>query len=306
MVHHTVSAARNDIHITSLRRRTTSMLCAALASCAWGCGNSPDKQSAPTQAHIDEWQTLLSGDWTIPPGEEDYVCVRKTLTKDVYIRGVSALNPPGTHHTNLTIGDPSKPDGTYPCTVVENLSVSIFGSGVGTDPVQFPEGIGMKLPAGSQLLLNLHLFNVGETEMSGTSGTKILPIAEKAIEHLAEDNPAVKLDLDILPNQETTATGSYAVPDDSTLFAVLPHMHQLGTHSKVVAHSSLDGDRVLHDQPYSFDSQLYYPVDSIRMAEGDTIEYECTWMNTTSRTIHFGQSSLDEMCAVGIYRYPGQ
>lgn len=233
------------------------------------------------------------------------MCVRYTLTKDTYIRGVAAVNPLGTHHTFLTIGDPTKPDGTYPCTVTENFSVSIFGSGVGTDPVQFPKGVGMKLAAGSQLLLNLHLFNVSDKELSGTSGTQILPADESKIEHVADDNPAVTLDLNILPNQETTSTDSYTIPEDSTLFAVLPHMHQLGTHSRVVAHSSLDGDRVLHDAPYSFDSQLYYPVESTRMAKGDAIEFECTWMNTTSRTIHFGQSSLDEMCAIGLYRYPG-
>jgi hypothetical protein len=281
------------------------VLCAALASLAWGCGNSSEPKAAPPeQVPVEAWQTLLTGDWTIQPGAEDYVCVRQTLTSDVYIRGVSAVNPRGTHHTNLTIGEPTKPDGTYPCTVAENLSVSIFGSGVGTDPVHFPEGVGMKLAAGSQLLLNLHLFNVGDSELSGTSGTEVLPIDESDIEHLAEDNPAVKLDLNILPDQETTTMGSYTVPDDSVLFAVLPHMHQLGTHSKVVAHSSVDGDRVLHDKPYSFDSQLYYPIESIRMAMGDTVEYECTWMNTTPRTIHFGQSSLDEMCAMGLYRYP--
>ena len=289
----------------------TSLTCIVLALFAVGCGNSasdqsPAKKPPAKQVEADEWETLLTGDWTIAPGAEDYVCVRYTLPKDTYIRGVAAVNPRGTHHTNLTIGEPTKPDGTYPCTVAENLSVSIFGSGVGTDPVEFPAGVGMKLAEGTQLLLNLHLFNAGgDGELSGTSGTRILPTDEKDIEHLAVNGPAVALNLNILPNQDTTTTGSYTVPDDSTLFAVLPHMHQLGIHSKVVAHSSVDGDRVLHDEPYSFDSQLYYPIESIRMAKGDEIDYECTWRNTTSRTIHFGQSSLDEMCAMGLYRYPG-
>lgn len=300
-----VLGARSETHATSARRRLVPMFCAAFASLAWGCGNSGGEKSAAGPAQVAEWRTLLSGDWTLTPGIEDYVCVRYTLPKDTFIRGVAAVNPLGTHHTFLTIGEPSKPDGTYPCSVTENFSVSLFGSGVGTDPVEFPKGVGMKLAGGSQLLLNLHLFNTSETDLSGTSGTRILPIDESDIEHPAEENPAVTLDLNIVPNQQTTSTDSYTIPEDSTLFAVLPHMHQLGTHSSVVAHSSLDGDRVLLDSPYSFDSQLYYAVESTRMAKGDKVEFACTWMNTTSRTIHFGQSSLDEMCAVGLYRYPG-
>lgn len=315
MDRYAVSGVRIKPYATSPRSRAISLTCAVLALFAFGCVSSAAEKSpagkaqtakAPAgQVQADEWETLLTGDWTISPGAEDYVCVRYTLSEDTYIRGVAAVNPLGTHHTNLTIGDPTKPDGTYPCTVAENLSVSVFGSGVGTDPVEFPEGVGMKLAAGTQLLLNLHLFNAGDGELSGTSGTRILPTDSSEIEHLAEDNPAVVLNLNILPNQDTTTTGSYTVPHDSTLFAVLPHMHQFGIHSKVVAHSSLDGDRVLHDMPYSFDAQLYYPIESIRMASGDKIDYECTWRNTTSRTVHFGQSSLDEMCAMGLYRYPG-
>ena len=61
---------------------------------------------------------------------------------------------------------------------------------------------------------------------------------------------------------------------------------------------------MLNDAPYDFDAQLYYSIDPIRMAAGDKVRFECTWRNTTDRTIAFGDSSLDEMCAVGQYRYP--
>jgi hypothetical protein len=82
-------------------------------------------------------------------------------------------------------------------------------------------------------------------------------------------------------------------------------MHQLGIHAKVVAESSVDGTRVLHDGPYDFDAQLYYPIEPIRMAAGDKVRFECTWRNTTDRTVRWGDSSLDEMCAMGLYRFPG-
>ena len=91
---------------------------------------------------------------------------------------------------------------------------------------------------------------------------------------------------------------------DSTLFAVSPHMHQLGIHLKAVAHSSMAGEVVLMDKPYSFDEQLVYPLDKeVPMKKGDTVHVECTYQNTTNKPVMFGESSLSEMCFAGVYRY---
>jgi hypothetical protein len=286
--------------------RCSAALCACFALVVWGCGGS-DAEPAPEGGEgSPQWQTLLSGDWTIPAGTEDYACVRHTLTEDIYVRALQAINPLGTHHTFLTIGEPSGPDGVTACDVTVHHRQPIFGSGVGTNPIELPEGVAMKLTAGSQVLLNLHLFNTGGEDLSGSSGTKIVPIEESEVEYLGENIAAVKVDLNIPPNQVTSQGGSSTMAADTTIFAVLPHMHQLGIHTKVVAESSIDGERVLHDGPYDFDAQLYYPVEPTRMAAGDKVRFECTWRNTTDRTIHFGDSSLDEMCAIGLYRFPGQ
>ena len=309
---------------SGVRRRgprwSTLSWCAMLAFTSSACGSSKTEPSvksegpssakggAPSSTGTDagslgEWQTLLTGDWSINPGEESYTCVRKTLAEDTYIRGVQAINPVGTHHTFLGMGDPTGPDGVESCAVTTVGSITIFGSGVGTNPVEFPTGVGMKLPAGTQLLLNLHLFNTGTEVLSGTSGTKVMPIDPAEIAKVGESLPAVDLDFSIPPREMYSTVGSVAMDKDTTIFAVLPHMHQLGIHMKVTASSSVDGDRVLHDAAYDFDSQLYYAVDPIRMATGDQVQFECTWNNTRDKTIVFGQSSLDEMCAVGIYRY---
>ena len=287
-------------------RSARTALCACFALVAWGCGGSdkdppPESGGSPTES-----QTLLTGDWTIPAGTEDYACVRHTLAEDIYVRALEAINPLGTHHTFLTIGPPSGSDGVTACDVTVHHSQPIFGSGVGTNPIVLPEGVAMKLTAGSQVLLNLHLFNTGTEDLSGSSGTRIVPIEESEVGYLGENIATVKLDLNIPPLQVTSQGGSTTMAADTTIFAVLPHMHQLGIHAKVVAESSIDGERVLHDAPYDFDAQLYYAIDPVRMAAGDKVRYECTWRNTTDRTVHFGDSSLDEMCAIGLYRFPGR
>lgn len=59
---HSVFGLRAETQVTSGSRWMTSLLCAALASLASGCGNSGDEKPAAGPAQVDEWQTLLTGD----------------------------------------------------------------------------------------------------------------------------------------------------------------------------------------------------------------------------------------------------
>jgi hypothetical protein len=91
---------------------------------------------------------------------------------------------------------------------------------------------------------------------------------------------------------------------DVTIVAVAPHMHQLGIHETVVAESSSEGDVVLHDAPYTFDEQSYHLIEPLKLVKGDRVRIECTHKNTTNRVVTFGDSSLQEMCLAGLYRFP--
>ena len=61
--------------------------------------------------------------------------------------------------------------------------------------------------------------------------------------------------------------GNRTMSTDATLFAVAPHMHQLGIYEKVVAESSLDGEVVMFDGPYDFDDQFFYCIDEFSFAQ---------------------------------------
>jgi hypothetical protein len=251
-----------------------------------------------------EWTSLIQGSWTIPPVTETYRCVRQTLTEDVYASAFKPLSPRGTHHTVLTLEDsPTEPDGQTECGAGTNGSVMIAASGVGTGELFMPEGVAMHLRAGQQLVLNLHLFNVSEEELSGESGTLVQLTSASEVEHLADGFLAGTLQLDIPPGR-VTQQGRCTMSHDVTLFAVGGHMHQLGVHLKAVAHSSIDGEVVLHDAPYSFEEQEVHRIEEVRMQEGDVIDVECTYDNTTGEVVHWGDSSLAEMCFAGILRYP--
>src|SRR5687768_4153050 len=74
----------------------------------------PADPPTPPPPATSDWKTLLTGDWTMPSGTEGYLCVRKTIDEDLFITVLDAINPKGTHHTLLTMGEPNGADGIGP------------------------------------------------------------------------------------------------------------------------------------------------------------------------------------------------
>ncbi len=249
-----------------------------------------------------EWSRLVDGSWEIPAATEFYKCARLTVQEDTYISAFKSIGPLGTHHTVLTVGAPNGPDGITGCDAGTNANTMIFGSGIGESLFEFPEGVGVKIPAGQQLVLNLHLFNVSDAPITGTSGTDVRLTAASNIEFEAESVLMGKVNLNIAPGPDEEV-GTCTMSQDFTLLTIAPHMHQLGSHMKVEA---LRGNSVemLHDEAYDFYDQKLYEIPALSMSQGDKIRVTCGYNNTTGQNVGFGDSSEEEMCFAGMYRYP--
>jgi len=202
------------------------------------------------------------------------------------------------------MGTPDFDDGVSRCSAMDNRQLTLYATGVGSQEFDMPAGIAMKLPAGQQVLLNLHLFNTGDAPLTGTSGIRARAADPAAVEHEAGLVLAGTNDIKLPPQSETTISGTCTLTQSITIFAAAAHMHQKGTYLRAVAHSSEAGDTVLNDAPYSFDNQVAHLVDPLVMNTGDTVAVDCTYRNDSSDVIHFGTSSKAEMCYVGLLHYP--
>jgi hypothetical protein len=271
-------------------------LVVAVISFAAACG---DNHAPPPTS-----ERLIEAQWELPANSEGYFCAYKTITEDLIVGEFEPVIPQGTHHTVLTMGEPQHPDGVFPCDVVNNNPYLIFGSGVGTGPFTFPPGVGVRIPAGKQLILNLHLFNASDAPLSGLSGTDVKLLTEEELQNEAEAVLAGTIHLNITPG-DSSAIGHCSIPGDVTLFAAGAHMHVLGRHMTVTAMPQAGEARTLLDHDYSFDSQLAYPLDPMMpMKIGDMVQIQCDYYNPSADTVHFGESTLDEMCFSGLYWYP--
>lgn len=128
-----------------------------------GCSDAGEEQLE----NESSWQPLVEGGWKLEPGSEGYFCARKTVEEELYVKSFRAIAPLGTHHTVLTVGEPSGPDGLTECSTLQNHDSMLYGSGVGAEPFAFADGVAVRIPKGTQLLLNLHVFNALDRPLSG-------------------------------------------------------------------------------------------------------------------------------------------
>jgi hypothetical protein len=216
----------------------------------------------------------------------------------VTIRAFRPTAPLGTHHTVLSLADGSRPDGDHDCGPIAGER-AIFLSGVGSPGFELPAGVAVRLRAGQQIVLNLHLYNAdADRTLAGVSGVDVRPAPEGEEVTEAEVILAGPLGFSIDPGRQEL-TFSCTMPAPVTLFAIAPHMHRLGAHMRVTR-----GDETLLDVPYSFDEQIFHPVGPLALRAGERLDVTCVWENDTGGPVGFGDSTDAEMCFAVLYRYP--
>jgi hypothetical protein len=269
------------------------LLCVALLA---GCADDEPAEPPP----IGQWFIAVSGSWSLAPGEEKYVCARATLAHDLHVSAFRPEVSDGTHHTFLTIADDEAPDGVSECDGGTNGQVALFVSGYGTEDLSLPDGVAVRVPAGAQLLLNVHLLNTATTPISGSTGTGFFLVDPAAAIVPAEVVLAGKVQgLEVIPGA-STQTGACTFGGAATVYAVMPHMHARGSHMKV----AVNGTSLL-DEPFDVEDQHYRLVEPLaELAAGDRVEVECGYENPTPVTYGFGPLSTDEMCYAMLLRYP--
>ena len=250
---------------------------------------------------------LIGRAWDVDVGANVYRCARVTVPHDMYITSIVAHAPNASHHSLLSIAGANGTggtDGEYDCDAASIGMIMLYASSVGTSPLDFPAGVGLKVAAGQQLHLNLHLLNSSDAAVQGQ--TEIYVKEEAAAPpQLAEMVLAGPVEFEIpATTQPHEVTGECTAGAPYTLFAVWPHMHRYARHQKVELVRGGETD-VVYDEPFSFEEQSYaqlHPMASVR--QGDRVRVTCTYVNTSGGAMRYGDGANAEMCFAGLYRYP--
>lgn len=248
--------------------------------------------------------------------------------QDVYLDGLQVIpgNQAIVHHV-LVYVDESAQSASWPGGVLQDCG---GGSGVGGSrliagwvpgglPMEPPEGVGIELPTGARLVLNVHYHATGggpETddgtgvalrwttqvpeyvslfELVGAPGvgdslTGAFMIPANASDHVEEYEWVV-------------SAGGQPFPDsiDARLWAIGNHMHKVGVDMRVWVEDRDDGTEtcLLHTPEWDFNWQRVYEYDApvaqdIRLKAGDTLHVKCTYDNTLNN-----QALVEALAEVG-------
>ena len=130
--------------------------------------------------------------------------------------------------------------------------------GPGIEPEAFPEGVGRKLPKGSQFMVELHYTASGREEMDtpqiGLYFSTEKPKSLFRVDGLYNDK------IEIPPRtKHYQAEADYVFNQDVILYGLLPHMHYRGKSAQFVAHYPDGSEELLLSVPnYNFNWQRYY------------------------------------------------
>lgn len=192
----------------------------------------------------------------------------------------------------------------------------LFGWVPGNDKIVFPKGIGKKIYAKSDFIVNVHY--APSPIAVRDSSSIILEIADGKIEREAQtitltENNISNQPFVLPPNKRSTFYMRSPILQDSiSLISIMPHMHLLGKSFKSYAITP-DGSIIpLVQVPnWDFNWQTTYQFTSLKLLPKGTVIYaEATYDNTNenalnpykpARKVGYGWGSKDEMMNLVMY-----
>lgn len=184
-------------------------------------------------------------------------------------------------------------------------SGGLGGWAPGNMPRFLPEGIGMKLRKGADVVMQVHYHKTGKPERDRTRVG--LYFARKPVERYMSMIPVTDLRIDIPPGVERHEVKSdIRVPFQAEVLSVTPHMHLLGKEMKVWATLPDQSEQNLiwiKDWDYRW-QDTYYFEKPLSLPAGSTVHMRAYFDNSDSNPLNphsppkrvtFGESTTDEM-----------
>lgn len=273
---------------------------------AISCSSNGASQDGGFDAGAGSTFTVASAPYMLQPGEEKYICTTVNLPagQDAQVTAITPTYGAGTHHIFFAQTLAPEQNGTFDCAVLFRTTwVPLYLGGVESGTLNMPSGAGIRLPAGQQLLLQLHLQNpttqpiMAQSRMTMTlapRGTTLTQAGVFGLDHRLVSIP---------PRSTNHRTAMACRPNrQMDVFALMGHMHKLGSRIEFVR-GGMDSTDSLFQSDWRFSEQPTTPV-RFTLSPSDQVSLRCFHNNPTDLTIPWGESSDNEMCAMVLYYTP--
>ncbi len=261
------------------------------------------------------------GPIALAPGEEEVNCITVPLgnTEGGFVRRFTANLSTGSHHMIVYTSSATTPSPTpTPCQSLGGILTGQHPVFIAESPMaelDFPTDengvpVGFQIAANQMLTVEFHTINTTPSALmvTGTATMDVLPLSSNVTLSDIAFWGTENIKIPALSSWSTPVNFQTALAGTSS-FALTTHQHHLGTQMQVwYGTSATDmSDRVANGTNWAnpplvlLDPPLTYPQGS-----GLGLAYQCTWDNTTTSEVDFGESANDEMCFLWHYYYPSQ
>jgi hypothetical protein len=289
---------------------------AVVRGCGQGTSCTPGTDLPPPAPGQGFQIATPAGAIAVQPGQESFLCYYKTLpnTAELDVGTMQSWMTPGSSHHFIAyqitggVGATPQADGTLiPCAFGGGTwmyATSLPGEII---ELKMPDGVGLPLPASTQVMLNMHFINPGTT--TAYPQVKMNFIAAPNVQYKAAAMVSFNTSIDVPPataNGPGTQTvgGTCTAPVGSKFFDMTTHTHKHAVSADVNYVSGGQTTNIVHTTDWEHpDVGLWNAPDFLTVRAGDSFTYSCSYTNTGSTAVTVGETAAsNEMCmAIGYY-----
>jgi hypothetical protein len=218
----------------------------------------------------------------------------------------------GSHHALLLLATRNRPVDTHPCTDDDMTNTRFLAGAGGGDAggaaLDIPAGIGFRVDAGRQLMMQTHWINATDAPIDGQVAFVLRVQAPSPSVQPAQLLNWGTTQITLDPNATGAAHGECPVGRDLHVFVVGGHAHQWGTHVTLgLRAAGASAPATFYDRAWSPHDTFDPPRETFPIATpmelhaGDTLTADCTYYNSTGNPIIFPT----EMCVGFAFFFPG-
>jgi len=256
----------------------------------------------------DHTISLSTGDFQVAPGSELTQCMYLPLPSDsdVAVYRFEAHMRPGSHHFNfyyIPPGVATPTQGLGDCN--EKLRIFLAGSQWQDLDETLPNGMAIKIPRNSWVVLESHFVNA--TNMEGTGGVDVTlhTIDPQNVVNWVGVYFNVMNGIHVPAASSAVLAGRCPAYSDTNVFLLTSHMHHFGQQFDI---NLFDGNGVTPlytSTDWEHPKILDLSSQQIAIAAGQGFEWKCHYYNDRAVDLYGGDSAVNnEMCIMAAFYWP--
>jgi hypothetical protein len=260
----------------------------------------------------EQFLRLYTPPLTIPAGREVLLCTNLpyVATSELLFKAVRGAQLRGGHHAGVFVSvQPSEDYAPAECgDDMSHLRYTAGAGGGGGTSTQLPEGVGLRISAGQQIVIQSHYINTSDQPMTVMDMIELERTTIEESPTIVDALAIINEDFEIPAGaQEYTRVTECTMDEDMDIYMMLGHTHEHGVFFEVerVAAGSSDSEVLYHatDGKLLRESpQIKQWNDPLRWSAGDTVRVTCKWTNDTDQALRWPE----EMCVALMYYGPGR